>query len=52
MRSQVLTAVRLKKTVFWDIALCSLVEADQCFFALVVEAVSTSEKSVTFFKTM
>jgi hypothetical protein len=41
---------QLKMTVFWDIVPFSLVEIDQCF-ALVVEAVNTSEMSVSFYKT-
>jgi hypothetical protein len=28
---EVLTAISVKMAVIWDIALCSLVEADQCF---------------------
>jgi hypothetical protein len=43
---QVLTAASMKKTVFWDIALCSLVQT-----ALMMEAVSTSEISVNFYGT-
>jgi len=31
VRFQVLTATRMKKTVLWDIALCSPVEVDRCF---------------------
>jgi hypothetical protein len=31
MRFQVLMAVSMKMTVFWDIALCGLVEVDQHF---------------------
>jgi hypothetical protein len=42
----------LKMTVFWDVATCSLVETGGCFrcafIALVMEAVSTSETSVSF----
>jgi len=28
---QVLTSASMKRTVFWDIATCSLVELDRCF---------------------
>jgi hypothetical protein len=39
VRFQVLTALSLKMTVSWDVALCSLV-------ALMMQAVSTSETSL------
>jgi hypothetical protein len=42
-------------TVFWDAAPCSLVEIDRSLrrtlIALMMEAVSTSETSVNFYKT-
>jgi hypothetical protein len=51
----------LKMTVFWDVAPCSLVEIEQRFrgtyclslhaIVLVMEAVSTSETSVSFYHT-
>jgi hypothetical protein len=48
LRFQVLTAARMKMTVFWDVAPCSLIEFDRCF---PMEALSTSEKSVNFYET-
>jgi hypothetical protein len=42
VKFQVLTAMGVKMTVFWDVALCGI---------LVMEAVSTSETSVTFYET-
>jgi hypothetical protein len=36
----------MKMTVFWGVALCCLIEIDQCFAALMMEAVSTSEMMV------
>jgi hypothetical protein len=56
MRFQVLSAVSIKMTVFWDIAPYSLVETDRrlsayCLAALKMEAVSTSEMSVNFYQT-
>jgi hypothetical protein len=57
MRFQVLTAVSMNMTVFWDVAPCSLVEIDRRFrgaYCLYhqgrVEAVSTSETSVNLYK--
>jgi hypothetical protein len=54
----------MKITVFWDVALCSLVEIDRCFrgahclhhqgdvlIALMMEAVSISETLVSFYQT-
>jgi hypothetical protein len=54
----------MKMTVFWDIVPCSLVETDRRFgvltasiisvmslIVLMMAAVSTSEKSVNFYKT-
>jgi hypothetical protein len=50
----------MKLTVFWDVALCSLVETNQHFrgevltattITLMMETVSTSETSVSFYKT-
>jgi hypothetical protein len=37
--------------VFWDIALCSLVEVDRRFIVLKMEAVCTTERSVYFNQT-
>jgi hypothetical protein len=47
----VLTAASMKMIVFWDVALCSLIEIDQHFIALMMEAVSTSEMLVNFYQT-
>jgi hypothetical protein len=55
MRFQLLTAASMKMTVFWDVALCSLVEIYWCFrwaTALMMEAAGTSETSVNFYQTM
>jgi hypothetical protein len=50
----------MNMAVFWDIALCSLVDIDQGFrgpyclhhqITLMLEAVSSSETSVNFYKT-
>jgi hypothetical protein len=49
----------MKMTVFWDVALCSLVEIDQSFRGayclhhqnLMIEEVCTSETSVNFYET-
>jgi hypothetical protein len=41
-RFQVVTAVRLKVTAFWDIAPCSLVEEGRRFRSLMMEVVHTS----------
>jgi hypothetical protein len=35
-------AVSMKITTFWDIQVCSLIEVDQRFIALMMEAVNTS----------
>jgi hypothetical protein len=56
MRFQIITAASMKMTVFWDIAACSLVEIDRRFrgdfcLGLMMDAVSTSEKSVNFYET-
>jgi hypothetical protein len=65
VRFQVLTAMSTKITVFWDIALCCLLESDQHFrgahclhqgdeshlITLMMEAVGTSETSVNFYQT-
>jgi hypothetical protein len=57
MRFQVLTAVSLKVIVSWDDAACSHVEIDQHFrgahsiIISMMEAVRSSEMSVSFFKT-
>jgi hypothetical protein len=48
VRFQVLTAVGMKVSVFWDVAPCSHVEVDRRFIALMMEAVRTSETSVNF----
>jgi hypothetical protein len=53
----------MKKTVFWDVAACCLVEVYRCFrrayylhhhelsvIALMMEAASTSETSVNFYQ--
>jgi hypothetical protein len=48
----------MKMTVFWDVASCSLTEINRrfrnasSFFALVLEAVSTSETLINFCETM
>jgi hypothetical protein len=44
VRFQVLTAASMKITVFWDVASCSLI-------AVMMEAVSTSETLINFYKT-
>jgi hypothetical protein len=55
VRFQVLTAVSMKTTVFWDVALCSLVEVYRrfggpcCLIALLMETGSASEMSVNFY---
>jgi hypothetical protein len=36
----------MKMTVFWGVALCCLIEIDQCFAASMMAAVSTSEMMV------
>jgi hypothetical protein len=42
----------MKMAVFWDVASCSLVEIDRStIIALMMEAVSTSETSATFYQT-
>jgi hypothetical protein len=44
----------MKRTVFWDVALCSLIEVCRRFrgaIAMMMEAVSTSETSVNFYQT-
>jgi hypothetical protein len=57
MGFQVLTAASMKMTVFWGIGPCSVVEVGQHFrgtywrFALMMEAVSTVEMSVSFYET-
>jgi hypothetical protein len=57
VRFQVLTATSTKMTVFWDVVQCSLVETYRRFgnayssITLKIEAVSTSETSVNFYKT-
>jgi hypothetical protein len=50
MGFQVLTAASMKKTAFWNIAPCSLVEADRRFRGAIalMEAVRTSETCVYF----
>jgi hypothetical protein len=57
VRFQVFMAVSMKMTVFWNVAPCSLVEIDRRFRgayylhhqgALIMEAVNTSEMSVSF----
>jgi hypothetical protein len=46
----------MKMTVFWDVAPCSFVEIDlrfrgaYCLIVLMMEAVSTSETSINFYK--
>jgi hypothetical protein len=61
MRFQVLTAMSMKVTVFWDVAPCSLVEVYQHFrgacclhhqdiITLMLEAVTTPETSVNFYQ--
>jgi hypothetical protein len=40
----------MKMAVFWDVALCSVVDLDQLFIALMVEAVSISETSVSIYQ--
>jgi hypothetical protein len=37
-------------TLFWDVEPCSLVEVDRRFIALMMEAVSTSETLVSFYR--
>jgi hypothetical protein len=59
VRFQVVTAVSIKMTVFWDVAPCSLAEVYQCFrgvcccaiIALMLEISGTSETSVNFYQT-
>jgi hypothetical protein len=58
MRYQVLTATSMKMAVFWDVSLCSLVYIDRRFrgaychiVALMMEAVSSSETSVSMYQT-
>jgi hypothetical protein len=64
MRFQVLTAASMKIAVFWGIVPCSLVEIGRHFvhshclhhqgddsYALMMEAVSTSQTSVNFYET-
>jgi hypothetical protein len=63
VRLQVLTAVSMKMAVFWVVSPCGLVEVYQRFrggFCLhhqgderwaIMEATSTSEKSVNFYQT-
>jgi hypothetical protein len=53
VRSQVLTATRMKTTVFWDFAPSSLIEVGRHFreIALMMEAVDTSETSPDLFQT-
>lgn len=41
-------AVSMKMTGFWDIERCSLAEADSSFIVLIMEAVHTSETSMTY----
>jgi hypothetical protein len=41
----------MKMAVFWVVVPCSLVETDRRFRAMIMEAVSTSEMSVNFYKT-
>jgi hypothetical protein len=50
MRFQILTATSMKMAVFWDVAPCSLViltDVSEEFTVLMMEAVSTSETSVS-----
>jgi hypothetical protein len=49
VKFQVLKAARKSITAFWDIAPCSLVELDQHFIPLMMEALSTCETSGYFF---
>jgi hypothetical protein len=57
MRFQVLTAKRMKMTVFWVLAPCSLIEIDRrfrgayCLHRLDVKALSTCETLVSFYQT-
>jgi hypothetical protein len=51
VRFHVLKTARLKVTVFWDDAPCSLVETDRRLTALMMKAVSTSEMSVHIYQT-
>jgi hypothetical protein len=59
VRFQVLKAVSMMFTVFWDVVLCSLVKIDWCIrgascppiTTLKMEAVSTSEEPINFYKT-
>jgi hypothetical protein len=55
MRFQVLTAVSMKMTVFWDVVPCSLAKFTDIsevltafIISLMTEAVSTSQKKVIF----
>jgi hypothetical protein len=47
-RFQVLTAASMKMTVFWHVAPCSLVEIGLGFITQMMEAVSSSGRSVLF----
>jgi hypothetical protein len=55
VKFQVLTAKCMKMTFLWDVAPCSLVDTDRHFrgaiIALMMEAVSSSETSVTTYQT-
>jgi hypothetical protein len=48
---EVLTAVSTKMAVFWVVAPCSVVEVNQRFIALMMEAARISETSVNFYQT-
>jgi hypothetical protein len=52
VRLEVLTAARMKMTVFWNVALCSLVEVYRLLRgALKMETASTYETSINFYQT-
>jgi hypothetical protein len=42
----------MKMAVFWDVALCSLVDTDQCFRGItMMEAITSYETSVNIYQT-
>jgi hypothetical protein len=51
LRFQVLKAMSIKMTAFWDVVSYSLVAVDRRFIALMMDAVRTSETSVYYNET-
>jgi hypothetical protein len=55
VRFHVFTAAIMEMTVFWNVALCSLVDVSEVLAASIIrammEAASTSETSINFYQT-